>query len=360
MRRMGVIALAIVALAATGISPVAAETGKKYINIGADPVAPDLCKKENLPTMKLDEDAEVKIIGASGKISTGWLPVGTEVSMRKDGERWLADKVCACGNPILNRVFLNFIEDRAVSATRPRPQEAVVQQPAAASYQPMPASPPPQAIYQYPPPQPQITQADVVAAVNYALERRDAWQKRCTPSGWGGTLGGLAGFGGAMAMSHPIGALAAVGGSLLGGIFEKAFLPEECGVPFLAASDIDKAAIYGGAAASSIHIIHHPRGPVGPQGPQGQQGVQGPRGFRGPQGSQGAQGSTGPQGPGGATGAQGPAGPQGPVGSQGPVGAQGPIGPPGSPGLPGGGPAPLPPNGPLFSPPMGPAPLVAN
>lgn len=265
-------------------SESSSSSDRKYINVGADPVAPEACKKENLLTMKLDNDVQVKVKGGSGKLSSGWLPAGTEVSLRKEGERWIADRVCKCGNPILNKVFVGFIEDATVSATRV-PAE---QQPAITAVA-QPATPPPSQ---------QLTQADVVAAVNAALAQRDAWQKRCSSSGWGGTLGGLAGFGGAMAIPHPIGALVAVGGSLLGSIFERTMLPDECSAPFLTAGDVNTAVAYGGAAAASTHIIHHPRGSRGPQGPQGKQGTQGPQGPQGPAGpSGGGPTSTPPNGP---------------------------------------------------------------
>ena len=77
------------------VSYVGAEE-KKYLNIGADPVEIDVCKKRDLKTYKIEKDRYVATTAKSRKVSVGWIKEGEEIGILSSGEQI----ICSCGNSV--------------------------------------------------------------------------------------------------------------------------------------------------------------------------------------------------------------------------------------------------------------------
>ncbi len=91
-------------------SPVVYGAERNYINIGADPVDVSYCGPLTR-TVVTEEALFMRVGTGSGGTVSGWIPAGTKVSIVFDGEdeRWRIDRICECGNPVFNKIFIRFV-----------------------------------------------------------------------------------------------------------------------------------------------------------------------------------------------------------------------------------------------------------
>jgi len=68
---------------------------RQYINIGANPVEKEICKKHNLETYRLTEDRYAVVTDKDGNIIINWLRKGEEIG--KFGKK---EVICSCGNSV--------------------------------------------------------------------------------------------------------------------------------------------------------------------------------------------------------------------------------------------------------------------
>lgn len=265
---------------------VEAVEGRRYLRIGADPMDKGICDRLQLKTIRLPHDVEAVVGTGSGKRVRGWIPAGTQVSVGSDG---LAERICACGNVIHNRIVVEEAMPPAqtvrVEKPAPTPAPAPVQQAAPVKSEPRVFCGPGTQV---------VAQQDgsyyclavqqrVTCAYGYyeyqgacypyqqpQQEKKLSCRERKT--GWGSVIGGLVGAAAGILTKNPWWAL---GGGTAGGIIG-GYIDGGCIEP----SDVTTGMAFGGTGMSATHILHHPKtpGPQGPQGPQGQQGQPGPQG----------------------------------------------------------------------------------
>ncbi|MFH0937580.1 MAG: hypothetical protein V1808_04815 [Candidatus Daviesbacteria bacterium] len=80
---------------------------RHYINIGGNPVEPEMCQKRNLETYKITEDKYSVITDKDRNLIIGWIKAGEEIGKLPDGK----EVVCRCGNKVK---FLEFAETKVV------------------------------------------------------------------------------------------------------------------------------------------------------------------------------------------------------------------------------------------------------
>jgi len=208
--------------------------GRKYLNIGANPVDEKRPTRPNERVLILADDAYVVTRDRAGKISEGWLKAGEQVFAvpASDSRYWEAIAIKCCGNPVLNRmhgVAPIWIFD---PSAQPQP---VVQQPVA-----------PQVVGQQ-----QL--AAVPASAPASSEPVPCAQRK---SGWGSVIGGAVGFVGGLITRKPtLAAATAAGGALIGGWFDGECLePQDVAVAAgwgIAGYGLIKPRSHGGGAAAS-------------------------------------------------------------------------------------------------------------
>lgn len=88
--------------------------GRKYLKIGAKPVAPktfDFLKEDAYVLLK---DTEVETVDNGGKISVGWLRAGEIVITEKGKTRVI--RIWRCGNPVMSELYITAPKPAKVEA----------------------------------------------------------------------------------------------------------------------------------------------------------------------------------------------------------------------------------------------------
>lgn len=106
-------------------SSASAETEKKYLNIGGDPVMKDICKKRSLKTFNLPEDTFVATTGKSRKVYVGWMRAGEEIGWFNQEQTEYV--ICRCGNSVK---FLQTPQEKVESKPELKPEPVVLTTPA--------------------------------------------------------------------------------------------------------------------------------------------------------------------------------------------------------------------------------------
>ena len=208
--------------------------GRKYLNIGANPVDEKRPTRPNERVLILADDAYVVTRDRAGKISEGWIKAGEQVFAvpASDPRYWEAIAIKRCGNPILNR--LHGVAPIWIFDPSAQPQP-VVQQSIA-----------PQVVGQQ-----QLAAVPVPAPVS--SEPVPCAQRK---SGWGSVIGGAVGFVGGLITRKPaLAAATAAGGALIGGWFDGECLePQDVAVAAgwgIAGYGLTKPRSHGGGPATS-------------------------------------------------------------------------------------------------------------
>lgn len=101
---------------------------KKYLNVGADPVERDFCRKHKLQTFSLPEDVFVATTAKSRKVSVGWLHKDEEIGwVNKEKSEYV---ICTCGNSVKflqtpRKTQLEQLVEEKKSSTAPAKKEEV-------------------------------------------------------------------------------------------------------------------------------------------------------------------------------------------------------------------------------------------
>lgn len=107
---------------------LAKEQGRRYINIGGNPVNPNAMYAGEVK-QSLDREVQVLTTDAAGRRVQGWLQVGEELIFAQEASgKWVATRIYRCGNPILNRIVLGGGFQQPVG--QPYQQQQVVAPPA--------------------------------------------------------------------------------------------------------------------------------------------------------------------------------------------------------------------------------------
>lgn len=195
-----------------------AQKGRKYLNIGYNPVNPNRALAADEVEFILPRDVYVKTLDRNNRQSAGWLLAGERVIgvPTSNPEYYKATWIRRCGNPILN-------EDQIAIFIRVR-RDSVAQQP---------------------------TKRWVQVPVTHTRELTCRERK----SGWGSVIGGALGVGaGILTHNKGIAAAAGAGGTLIG-----SWIDGGCVEPGEAAQAIGFGAL--GYGLTKERVRHHQSSP---------------------------------------------------------------------------------------------------
>jgi len=91
----------LVSLLLSQLSPAYAESGRKYLRIGENPVEPGLVLQGE-KIFSLEDDILLTTIDRNRKKHTGWLSNRYHLVGTKENGGWRAIRIYECGNPILS------------------------------------------------------------------------------------------------------------------------------------------------------------------------------------------------------------------------------------------------------------------